>query len=86
MKKTNQLLLLFMLITGGVFSQNVGDVSFISENRDTLFLVNDKLGYTIKNIWERESETIDKPTIIFKSLVWIENKNKLKIKKDEFIK
>jgi len=86
MKKTNQLLLLFMLTTGGLFSQNVGDVSFISENRDTLFLVDDKLGYTIKNIWERESKTIDKPTIIFKPLVWIENKNKLKIKENEFIR
>jgi hypothetical protein len=69
-----------MLITTGVFSQKLGDVSFISKNRDTLFLVNDELGHIIKNIWEEEPNDIEKPTIIFKSLVWIEDKNKLKNK------
>jgi hypothetical protein len=85
MNKLKQLLL-SILITGGAFSQKEGDVSFISKNRDTLFLVDDNLGYIIKNIWETEPKTGDKPTIIFKSLVCIENKNKLKIKEDEFIK
>ena len=85
MNKLKQLLL-SILITGGAFSQKEGDVSFISKNRDTLFLVDDNLGYIIKNIWETEPKRGDKPTIIFKSLVWIENKNKLKIKEYEFIK
>jgi hypothetical protein len=85
MKKLKQLLL-SILITGGAFSQKVGDVSFISKNRDTLFLVDDNLGHIIKNIWEKESKVVEKPTIIFKSLIWIENKNKLKIKENESIK
>ncbi len=85
MNKLNQLLL-FMLITNGVFSQKLNDVSFISKNRDTLFLVDDKLGHIIKDIWKEESNEDEKPTIIFKSLVWIENKNKLKIKKNESIR
>ena len=74
-----------LILTSQVFSQE-NDVSYITQNRDTLFLIDNYLGKLIEYSWEIGPKDVEKPTIIFKSMAWIENKNKLKIRKDELIR
>jgi len=45
-------------------------ISVVSENRDTLFLTNDDVGYMIQNVWDENYEN-EKPIIIIKSENWI---------------
>ncbi len=45
-------------------------VSVVSENKDTLFLVNNKVGKMISKVWEDDYQ-LERPVIIIKSEDWI---------------
>ena len=69
MKKTI-VLLGCLFITQSYFSQvDTSRVSVISEKRDTLFLAQRQLGYSIYKLWEYNYTV--KPLIIFKPKEWI---------------
>ena len=82
-KTTNYLsLALFLLTINFSFSQevfydkNYKHASFFTEKRDTLFLIDDSIGHLIKTIWDDDvdKKEFKKPTIIFKTSIWIEEK------------
>tara|TARA_R110001592_G_scaffold284110_3_gene552403 strand:+ start:2289 stop:2549 length:261 start_codon:yes stop_codon:yes gene_type:complete len=75
-----QTLLFIILITNCVYCQEYyteyTKASFVTQNRDTLYLIDDPLGHTIKKTWEDKKLKDIKPVIIFKDYIWIEEKHK----------
>ena len=69
-----QTLLFIILITNCVYCQE--HYTFVTQNRDTLYLIDDPLGYSIKKTWEDKKLKDIKPVIIFKDYIWIEEKHK----------
>lgn len=70
MKKLITIILIsFNYITYGQDRKDI-PISVVSENRDTLFLTNDDVGYMIQNVWYENYEN-EKPIIIIKSENWI---------------
>lgn len=80
MKKTIQYLSVFALTINFSFAQEeyaeCTNASFFTEKRDTLFLIDAPLGYSIKKIWENIDKKEVRPIIIFKNSIWIEEKHK----------
>ena len=80
MKKTILFLSVFALTINFSFAKEeyaeYNKASFFTEKRDTLFLIDDPLGYNIKKIWENIDKKEVKPIIIFKNSIWIEEKHK----------
>jgi len=70
MKKLVIILLVFFY--GVSYGQIKKDnpVSVVSENRDTLFLVNNNVGCMIQEVWVENYEE-EKPVILMKSTDWI---------------
>ena len=65
------LITLFFLVSTSVYSQKVDPcISVVSENRDTLYLADTDIGYTIKEVWEKFYSE-DRPIIIMKGKTWI---------------
>jgi len=52
------------------------DISFVSKDRDTLFLVKNDIGISISQIWEISENSEAKPVIIFKPQSWIIDRRK----------
>ena len=80
MMKSIKSLVIFTLISTACFSQSkekkYNKNSFVTQNRDTLFLANTAIGYSIKNIWDVDMTCTNRPVIIFKDSLWIEDRNK----------
>jgi hypothetical protein len=74
----NLLTILITLISFCSYSQSRHEaVSLVSDNRDTLFLANNKIGNMILDVWNDDYLT-EKPIILMKSERWIleEGKNR----------
>ena len=74
----NLFTILITLISFCSYSQTKNEaVSVVSDNRDTLFLANNKIGNMILDVWNDDYST-EKPIILMKSEIWIleEGKNR----------
>ena len=74
MKRLITLLLVSVSMTSN--GQNIEDnsISVVSNNQDTLYLVNDSVGYIIEEVWCEYYED-EKPVIIMKPEDWIVSEN-----------
>jgi hypothetical protein len=79
-KRKFNLVFIFLLVGGSVIAQSpkTDIVSVVSEQKDTLFLANNPLGYQIRDAWVNYTP---KPIIIIKSEKWIINENTKRRKK-----
>lgn len=78
--------LIFFLLSLNTLSyaQKYVEVSFISKERDTLYLANNALGREIQGVWLNEDLTLNGyilsstlPVIILKPEIWIWKKKKM---------
>jgi len=75
MKKLITIILIsFNCITYGQDRKDI-PVSVVTENKDTLFLINDDVGYMIQEVWDENYENgyygDERPIIIIKPENWI---------------
>ncbi len=77
-KKKNKLFIIQFIIMSTLTSQTSIDtnsiVSYVSPNRDTLYLANNDFGQTIYRTWTQVPSE-DKPIILFKDIHWIIEEN-----------
>lgn len=74
--------ILLMMISFNSNSQK--QISYVSQNKDTLILPNNNLGYSILGIWDKIPES-ERPKILFASEWTIAVKNRKLFKKEEQI-
>ena len=74
MKKNIQLFITIFLLSFSYNSygqiESMNPVSVVSENKDTLFLADNKVGKMILEVWEDDYQ-LESPVIIIKSEDWI---------------
>jgi hypothetical protein len=81
-----KILLIALLFSSQIFAQNTAaklptlGVSYVTPNKDTLFLQNDEMGHIIKKVWLSDKTYNGYPKIIFVDdiLLLIENRKKQK--------
>ena len=76
LKKMNKILF-FLLLSSALYAQDkvpsyTHIISVVTENRDTLYLINTEVGQIIKEVWnEFDRFKEEKPTIIMKPKEWL---------------